>query len=68
MRKGFYEKPGLRYGWAIINSGGYLCGDVRSSRPEAIREFMKGWPPDWTWKKLRRKYGMALVWVKMEVI
>lgn len=70
MKRGYQysERPGVRYGWAIIGRRGYMFGDVRSSRRELINETVKAWGGRLTWEQLRRRYKLRTVWVKLEVV
>lgn len=36
MKRGYYEKPGKRYAWAIANRRGFLLSTLRNNRRALI--------------------------------
>lgn len=66
MKRGIYNKSGIRFGWVIVGHGGYIHSDMKPTRSELITEIEKNW--GMKWRAIRRKYKLRIVFAKTEVI
>lgn len=67
MKRGYREQRGRRFAWAIQNGGGWLLSETRGTKRELIA-LIEAEFGGVKWRKLKRRYRLAIVWVEIRVV